>query len=301
MSKESIIPAPKLLTATLAYQSQARLGEGSIWNYKTAELYWVDIESGLLHIFNPKSKTEKVSSWEQRISTVVPAEDGMLIVAGQNGLYKFDPIRLEKELLIEPPHDSSIMRFNDGKCDPSGRLWLGSMHLDTISKLSALYKVEKMKFAQMLSGITISNGICWSPDSRTMYYIDTPTHEVKAFDFDQVSGSISNMRVIIEMKDELSSPDGMTIDAEGMLWIAHWHGACVTRWDPQSSKMLCKVEVPAYNVTSCAFGGENLDTLYITSAREEMTEEQKLKFPLAGSLFEIKPGVKGVRCFFFKN
>ncbi len=290
-----------LLQASLAFKANALLGEGSLWNFKTQELYWVDIELGVLHIFHPLMNEERVIALGQRIGTVVPCENGNLIIALQEGIFELNPETLERRLVIAPPHDTSTMRYNDGKCDEAGRLWVGTMHLDIQPEVAALYKIEKNKSTRMLTGITISNGICWSLDNKTLYYIDTPTRKIKAFDYDLENGFLSNGRVIIEMKDELARPDGMTIDEKGMLWIAHWGGSCVTQWDPNTCTLLSKIMVPAYNVTSCAFGGENLDILYITTASGEMTDEQHRQFPLAGSLFQATPGVKGVKCCFFKS
>jgi sugar lactone lactonase YvrE len=286
---------------TLAFESHDVLGEGSIWNDVTRELYWIDIEGGILHTFRPENNVHQSFSLGQRIGTVVPSDTGKVVLALQDGLYEFDLSTRQKKLIASGGYDSASMRFNDGKCDPAGRLWVGTMHLDILPKVASLYKLEKGTVTEMLDGITISNGICWSEDGKTMYYIDTPTSSVQAFDFDQAKGLLSNSRVVIETKEEFDPPDGMTIDAEGMLWIGHWKGSCVGRWNPRTGKLISKIEVPAYHVTSCAFGGEELDTLYITTASIEVSPEQKIQYPLAGCLFQVKPGVKGVKPFFYKN
>jgi sugar lactone lactonase YvrE len=290
-----------LLKATLAFKSHDALGEGSIWNHITQELYWLDIEGGILHIFKPDESDHQSFSLGQRIGTVVPSDTGKVILALQDGLYEFDPLTQQKRLLHAAEHDPAAMRFNDGKCDPAGRLWVGTMHLNILPEVASLYRFEKGILEKMRSKITISNGICWSGDGKTMYYIDTPTSTVQAFDFDIEKGLLSNGRVIIETKDEFDPPDGMTIDAEGMLWIGHWKGSCVGRWNPQTGKLIAKIEVPAYHVTSCTFGGRDLDTLYITTASIEVSPEQKKQYPLAGCLFQVKPGVKGVKSFVYKN
>jgi len=286
---------------TLAVESHDILGEGSIWNAVTQELYWIDIEGGILHIFKPEKNYCQSFSLGQRIGTVVPSDNGNVILALQDGLYEFDPFTQQKVLLVATDYDSSSIRFNDGKCDSVGRLWVGTMHLEILPKVAALYKFERGTLKEMLDKITISNGICWSLDSKTMYYIDTPTSSVQAFDFDLERGLLTNGRVIIETKEEFDPPDGMTIDAEGMLWIGHWKGSCVGRWNPKNGKLISKIEVPAYHVTSCAFGGKDLDTLYITTASIEVSPEQKIQYPLAGCLFQVKPGVKGIKSFFYKK
>lgn len=151
----------------------------------------------------------------------------------------------------------------------------------------------------MLDSITISNGIVWTKDGRTMYYTDTPTGKIRAYDFDPWNATLSNERVAVEVPVELGFPDGMTIDADDMLWVALWNGNAVVRFDPKTGEILQKIEVPAHNVSSCAFGGPNLDILYITSARVDMSEAELEAFPLAGSVFEVKPGVHGVKSTFF--
>jgi sugar lactone lactonase YvrE len=151
-----------------------------------------------------------------------------------------------------------------------------------------------------LDSISISNGIVWTKDKKTMYYIDTPTLEIKAFDYDDVTGAISNPRVAVQVNDSLGYPDGMAIDENDKLWVGMWNGNAVICFDPITGEMVSKIEVPAHNVTSCAFGGKNLDTLYITTAREDMSDEEHAKYPLAGSLFKAVPGVKGVKSTFFK-
>ena len=286
---------------TLTFESHDVLGEGSIWNDITQELYWIDIEGGILHTFQPEKNHHKSFSLGQRIGTVVPSDNGKVILALQDGLYEFDLSTRQKRLIASADHDPASMRFNDGKCDPAGRLWVGTMHLDILPKVASLYRLDRGIVTKMLNEITISNGICWSGDGKTMYYIDTPTSAVQAFDFDLAKGQLFSSRVVIETKEEYDPPDGMTIDAEGMLWIAHWKGSCVGRWNPKTGKLVSKIEVPAYHVTSCAFGGKNLDTLYITTASIEVSPEQKIQYPLAGCLFQVKPGVKGVKSFFYKN
>ncbi len=158
MTSLGIHHPPRLLQASLAFKAGAMLGEGALWNFKTEELYWVDIELCELHIFYPKKNRERVIILGQRIGTVVPCENGKLLIALQEGIYELNPETLERRLVISPPHDISSMRYNDGKCDAAGRFWVGSMHLDIVPKVAALYKVEKNHSIKMLDGITISNG-----------------------------------------------------------------------------------------------------------------------------------------------
>ena len=153
-----------------------------------------------------------------------------------------------------------------------------------------------------IEGVSISNGMAWSADQKTYYYIDTPTHEVVAYDYEKVTGQISNKRVIIRIGDHEGHPDGMTIDSEDMLWIAHWNGWQLTRWNPKTGEKLHTIKMPVAKVTSCTFGGKDLDSLFITTAKVDLTDEELKQQPLAGSLFIIEQcGFKGVRAVEFKN
>jgi len=288
--------------AVLEYRIHARLGEGAFWNHRTRELFWVDIEGRLLHIYDPATKTDRSFPTPSRIGTVVPSGRREAVIALEDGIYKINTRTGAIRLFCPLEADMPETRFNDGKCDPAGRLWVGSMDLATMSPIASLYRVgPDGKAAKMLEGVTISNGIVWTSDGKTMYYIDTPTGKIRAYDFDLATGNISNERVAVEVPASLGSPDGMAIDEEDMVWVGMWNGNCVVRFDPKTGRLLSKIEVPAHNVTSCAFGGKNLDTLYITTAREDMTPEEAAAFPDAGSLFKAVPGVKGVKSPFFRK
>lgn len=289
------------LEITLAIQRKADLGEGAIWNPASGELWWVDIEKHLLYTYDPVTQKECSFDMGQRIGTVVPAHNGNAIVALQDGVYEYDPRSRQKKLVVANPEDPSLgNRFNDGKCDPMGRLWAGTHNMQDIEGRAALYQIDAAgKLTKMLTGVSCSNGICWSQNNSTMYYIDTPTRKLQAFDFDPASGQIANRRDIIHFPAALGMPDGMTMDEHGMLWIAMWKGGSVTRWDPDTGELLQSIPVPAINITSCAFGGEDLDTLYITSASVDMTPEERLYYPLAGCVFSCKPGIKGLPACFF--
>ena len=294
--------AQKDRSVQLIVDSQNLLGEGAFWNHKTQNFWWIDIEGKTLNILDPATRDVATIDVGERIGTVVPDHKGNAILALQTGIFKLDLATQSKTFIALPEPDVANIRLNDGKCDPSGRLWVGSMHLQQIQDAAALFQITADgEVTQRLDSITISNGIVWSADKKTMFYIDTPDGNVKAFDFDNATGEISRPRIVIEISDTLGYPDGMAIDAEGMLWVALWNGNGVSRWNPETGKMLDFIEVPAHNVTSCAFGGSNLDTLYITSSNLDMTEAEKIKFPKAGGLFQVVPGVKGVESYFFGN
>lgn len=277
------------------------LGEGAFWNHKNDELLFIDIEGEKLHSFSPKTKELQTFEMEARIGTVVPTQNpNNLIVALDNGIFEFDKTKNTKTKISDPEPNRPKMRMNDGKCDPAGRFWVGSMHLDQIEGTASLYKIEPNgNHQKMIPNVTISNGIIWSDDEKKMYYIDTPTGKVKEFDYEKTTGKITFVKDAVDVPVSLGYPDGMTIDEEGMLWIALWNGNSVSRWNPKTGELLSKIELPAHNISSCAFGGDDLGTLYVTSARVDMTEEELAAKPNSGAVFAFRPGVKGVKANFF--
>jgi len=234
------------------------------------------------------------------IGTVVPAESGKVMVALQNGIYSYAPDSGAKKLIVDPEADKPDNRFNDGKCDPAGRFWVGTMSLVGAKNAGALYRLDAdSTIHKMIDGVGISNGIVWLADKTKMYYIDTPTRKVMGYDYDNETGDISNPKVAVEIPDGIGYPDGMTIDKKDNLWVALWGGSAVACFNPENGELLRKIEVPAKNVTSCTFGGDDLGTLYITTARESTSDEDLERFPHAGGVFKVRPGVKGVKAHFF--
>ncbi len=295
--------ALKTMQAELVYPISSTLGEGAFWNYKTNELLWIDIEQQQLHVFNPSTNTNKTIQMPAKIGTVVPSEDGnTAIVALSDGIYKVNMITHELTLLSDIESTTIENRFNDGKCDPNGNLWVGSMHLKQEKPNAKLYKVAHNGSATaMVDQVTISNGIVWTKEGTTMYYIDTPTGVIKGYDFDLGNSSISNERVVVTVDPKHGFPDGMAIDENDNLWVGMWNGNSVAQFNPRTGQLLSKIKVPAHNVTSCAFGGENLETLYITTASIDMNSEERNTYTNAGAIFKVKPGVKGVNSAFFKE
>jgi sugar lactone lactonase YvrE len=287
----------------VATHAKAILGEGAIWDSKQKLLYWVDIMKGMLHSYNPATGQNSSIHVGQFISTVVPKQNGELMITLKNGFAGFVPSTGEVTLISNPEADLPGNRFNDGKCDPAGRFWAGTMALDQQKEAGNLYCLfPDFTVQKMIDKVTISNGLVWTADHSTFYYIDTPTSEVAAYDYDVISGKISNRRVAISIPKAEGSPDGMTIDAEDMLWIAHYGGGQVCRWNPKTGKKMQSIKLPVSQPTSCAFGGDNLDELYVTTCRENMKDEQLLQEPLAGALFKCTNLlVKGVPAFVFKG
>ncbi|WP_104812315.1 SMP-30/gluconolactonase/LRE family protein [Aureitalea marina] len=266
--------------ASLKFQWKAELGEGAIWDHKNGRLFWVDILKREVHVLDPESKELSSFPTPSRVGTVVPETDSTAVIALEDGMYRLDLYNKQVKLFTSLETEMDENRFNDGKCDPMGNLWVGSMNLAETEATGKLYKVSPGgKTEIMFSPVTISNGIVWSSDGGTMYYIDTPSASIRAFDFDLETASISNERVAVKVPQTLGYPDGMTIDSEDKLWVGMWNGNAVLRFDPESGEVIGKINVPAHNVTACAFGGPELDKLYITTARVDMSPEELEAFP----------------------
>lgn len=278
----------------------ATLGEGPCWFARQSVLFWVDILGKAVHRFDPASGRDESISVPEMVGTVAPRSDGRLLIALQQGFAVLDPQthRIERLGEIEPDPQT---RFNDGKCDPAGRFWCGSMDLQEQRPIGNLYRMDaEGQVEKVLEAVTISNGMGWSPDGRTMYYIDSPTRSIFAFDFDGASGAISNRRVAVQLNEGDGWPDGMTMDQEGKIWLSQWSAGRVGRWDPQTGRQLQRLDVPAPNTSACCFGGQDLRDLYITTAREGLTPEQLRDYPQSGCLFRLRTQVSGAPTYEYR-
>lgn len=278
----------------------ATLGEGPAWDEKGNTLYWTDILEKRIYRYHPA--TAKIESFQldQYVGAVVPRQSGGLVVAAHRGFYYFDPPSGTLHLAAAPEDQDPDLRFNDGKCDPAGRFWAGTMSMTDRKCAGALYRLDRDgSLHRMLEGVSISNGLGWSPDGTTLYYIDTPTRVIAAFDYDAETGRIGKKRIAAEIPEEEGLPDGMTVDEEGKLWVAHWGGFQVARWDPASGKKLSSIRLPVPLVTSCVFGGDKRNELFITTARIGLSEEELKKYPLSGAVFRVTMDVTGVKTYAF--
>jgi sugar lactone lactonase YvrE len=282
----------------LVLDARSVLGEGAIWDEEKQVLYWVDIDPGLVHVYDPATRKNRTLQVGQPVGTVVPRASGGLMLAVRDGFMSLNLETGRTELVAIPSGHNPENKFNDGKCDPAGRFWAGTK--ETPSRKGALFRLDRdLSVHQMVDGVGCSNGLAWSLDKKTMYYIDSPTMKIEGFDYDLVTGAISNRRTMVSVAEEYGVPDGMTIDAEGKLWVAHWDGWCVCRWDPTTGKLIQKVRLPVARPTSCAFGGPELDILYITSVTTELDPAALAKQPRAGGLFRFNSGVRGLPAFSF--
>jgi sugar lactone lactonase YvrE len=274
--------------AEIILRRPSMLGEGALWDARQARLYWIDILEHRVFCFDPLSGENQEFDVGEAVGTVVLTQDDKLLLALRSGFAVFDPESGRQKPIFDPRLSRQEGRFNDGKCDPLGRFWAGTIvDSDDARGNGALYCLDRDgTTTRKLAGVTCSNGLCWSADSQTFYYIDTPTYQVRAFDFDASTGHIETPRVAVELTRDEGLPDGMTIDSEGQLWIALFDGGKVLRIDPNTGQRTYQVIVAGGgNVTSCAFGGPRLDQLFITTARVGLSPEEQRTSPDAGSLF----------------
>ncbi len=274
----------------------AGLAEGPGWWIEKQVLLWVDIEASKIGLFDPAAGNNDFLHLPAHVGAVVPTSVGDLLLATAAGLMRMDPSTGVVTLLLDPEVDRPGNRFNDGKCDPWGRFWAGTMAYDFEPLAGSLWRLDgDGRIMRQRRQLTISNGLAWSQDRGTLYFIDSPTLKVMAFPLTSSGEIAAEPSICVQIPEDWDAvPDGMCIDAEGMLWIALFGGGAVTRWDPISGQLLDRLAVPCRQVTSCCFGGPHLDQLFITTARREMDAAAIAAEPLAGGLFQADVGVKGL-------
>ena len=278
---------------TLALDARAELGEGPIWDDRRQRLLFVDIMRGCVHEFDPATGADRVLEAGQPVGVVVPAERGDWIVAAQDGFHRLDPDTGGLTLIASVEADRPETRMNDGAVDPRGRFWAGTMGMGGLSGCGTLYRLDQDGAVRaMLSPVSISNGITWSPDERLMYYVDTPTGRIDMFDFDADSGAIANRRpfAIVDASD--GWPDGLTVDAQGGVWLALWAGGAIRRYAPDG-RLDRTIALPVSLATKPAFGGPALEDMYVTSAWIDLDDAGRRAEPSAGGVFRARPGVTG--------
>lgn len=278
------------------FAAENELGEGPLWLSYRNSLCWVDIQKH--EVFEYSLNDKKVRSWKinKHVSLLVETDKkGSLLIGLKGGIALLNMESNEVLELLSLEEENGNSRTNDGGVDPNGNLWIGTLDMGFREDAGALYMLERSEFQKKIPKTTIANGLVWSKDGRTMYFIDSPKGNVQAFAYNEADDSIQFQNNVIAVPDKLGSPDGMAIDEEGMLWIALYGGYAVGRWNPHTGKILEKIEVPAPNITACTFGGEDFNTLYITTARQELTAAELTDFPKSGSLFAVETSVRGLK------
>jgi sugar lactone lactonase YvrE len=272
------------------------IGEGPVWHSGEEALYWVNfIEQHQILRFTPADGQHEVFETGTPVMALGIRERGGMIAATGRGLASWNPASNIFEQICDPLANRPGIRFNDAAVDGRGRFWVGTMNQnDAKAPDGELLRLESDgRLRQMDSGITVSNGIGWSPDKKTMYFVDSFRYCIYSYDFDLESGSIQNRRVFVQNSSEQGIPDGMTVDSEGCVWTAYWGGWSVVRYKTDGS-VDAEYRLPVPNPTSCCFGGKNLDELYITSAHLGMSAEEKKQSPQSGDLFRLRTGISGM-------
>ncbi|RRQ49769.1 SMP-30/gluconolactonase/LRE family protein [Maribacter algicola] len=286
---------------TTVHPHKSELGEGPFWDGQKKAICWVDILNGHIHEYAVYTDEYKRYLTKKMVGCAAICRDQNFVLATTEGIGFLNRESGAITYADHPEKDVAGNRFNDGKCDPAGRFWVGSMALSEATGAGSVYMFENGRSSKKIGNTTISNGMAWNADHTILYFIDTPTRSVMAYDYAIENGTISKGRVVISIDVKEGFPDGMTIDSEGMLWIAHWGGWQVTRWNPETGTLLFRIKLPAAKITSCTFGGKDLRDLYVTSAKVDLTEEELKNQPLAGSLFVIRnSGYQGVPGFLYK-
>ncbi len=278
------------------------LGESPMWHPQEQVLYWCDIPGRRLHRLDPVSGASKRWDFDCEPACCAPVLGGGLLLAMRDGLWHFDTVKGERVRLAKPPYDPAHERFNDGKCDPQGRFWVGTIYEPREPALAALYRWQPESLDKMADGITVSNGLAWSTDGHVMYWSDTKAHTIYAFDFDPADGGLSSRRVFATFASKQTGqnlaqyggrPDGAAVDAEGCYWVAMFEGQRVLRLSPQG-EVLQEVPLPVRCPTMPCFGGADLRTLYITTARENRPADELASQPLAGCVLALRVDVPGL-------
>jgi sugar lactone lactonase YvrE len=283
---------PRSTDLRVVLEANDQLGEGPFWNDLRGELLRVDIARGLVHGWSPETGGSWRREVDGEVAAAIPRVAGGLLLAAGHRIFLEDGSRTTVVARVEEHLPSN--RFNDCKCDPQGRLWAGTMSKDRSPGSAALYRLSPGNAPEkVVAGTTISNGLGWSPAGDLMYFVDSTTQQIDLFDFDSATGAIAGRRPFATVDPADGLPDGLTVDAEGGVWLCLFGGAAVRRYGPDGT-LEAHIGAPVTNPTSAAFGGPDLGTLYVTSARRRLAKEQLEREPLAGAVLALEPGVKGL-------
>jgi D-xylonolactonase len=277
------------------------LGEGPLWDHDSHKLYWVDIQAGVIHRYDLNSRIHEKCETGDLTGFAVPSFDGHMVAGLSDGIYKIDFQQQAKKFLAKPGQHSPRLRFNDGKCDHLGRLWAGTIVMKPDRNLpeASLYRFNGKTLDRADHGFFNSNGKGWLPDNKTMYHADTHSNLIWKYDFDLENGTVSNRQKFI-CRDGEGRPDGLCVDSQGRVLVALYGGWGVEIYTPQG-KLEGYISLPVPNVTSCALGGEDLKTLFITTAKDGLDKDQLKEAPLSGQIFMAEMEVAGLPESRFKS
>ena len=280
--------------AACVAHTQDVLGEVPRWHPLERALYWIDAFKPAVHRLDPASGKLESFTPPEKLGSFAPRAGGGLLIAGRGGLAHYDPASGTLDRIVDPEGGGAVNILNDGRCDRRGRFWVGSMSKTMERASGSLYRLERGHLAAVDDGIWVANGVCWSPDERRMYLADSHVKTIFVYEFDLAAGTIGPRRVFATMGDRPGVPDGSSVDAEGFIWNAVFDGSCLLRYAPDG-RVNRIVQLPVSRPTACAFGGADLATLYLTTARFRLAPERLAAEPLAGGLLALDVGVKGLQ------
>jgi sugar lactone lactonase YvrE len=282
------------MKAEVVLACESRLGEGPVWDQDHQVLYWVDITGSLVNAYWPASGEHRSWPVPHHVGCLAVRETGGLVLALRDGFATLDLATGAVAMIAAVEADKPANRFNDGRCSREGRFFAGSLAYTEDHPAGTLWRLDPDHTATpVMGGITVNNGLCFSPDGRTMYHVDTPTREIRAYDYDPATGLPGNGRTFARVADGAGYPDGSVVDSEGFLWNGEWDGARAVRYAPDGTVDRV-VDVPARRVTCCALGGPDLKTLYLTTAYDRMSPAERAEWPLSGHLFALPVDVAGL-------
>lgn len=277
----------------LLVDARLEVAEGPVWDERARRLLWLDVLGGVVHSTDPVTNDDEAHPIGQPVGAVGLTDAGWWILALRDGFARYDPATDEMRLIAPVEIDDPTTRLNDGKVDPAGRFWAGSMAFTGDRPTGTLYRLDRAGSVRpILGGLTISNGMDWSPRGDVMYFIDTQTGCVDRLRYDGASGDVSDRVALVVEPASRGYPDGMTVDADGFLWVAFWEGGAIRRYDP-NGRLDREYTTPVSQPTSCTFGGADLHDLFVTSASEGFSAERRAREPYAGGVFRLRLDVTG--------
>jgi sugar lactone lactonase YvrE len=278
----------------LVLDAHAETGEGPVWDHRDQSLLWIDVTRGVVHRLDTVTAKDESVGVGQHVGALALRSAGGFVLAVRGGFAGFDLVIGRPQFMADTEATTPSNRMNDGKVDSKGRFWAGSMAYSEEGHAGSLYRLDQdHSVAKMLTGLGISNGLGWSPDDQVMFHIDSLAGGVDAYDFNAETGQISNRRRLIDIDRTDGTPDGMTVDAQGYLWVSLWNGWCVRRYGPDGT-FDREIKLPVRQVTCCTFGGPTLGDLYITTAARGLSAQELEGQPRAGGVFRHQPGVSGL-------
>jgi sugar lactone lactonase YvrE len=280
------------VAAELLIDARSEVGEAPIWDARTGTLYWVDILGAEVHATDPDLGTDRVLSTPSPVGAVALRERGGLVVTLTGGIAALDPVTSGLVTLAPVPMPPGI-RMNDAKVDPAGRLWFETMETNGALGEGALHRLgTDLRLETVIDGLSIPNGLDWSLDARTMYFAESVERTVRAYPFDAEAGMLGRPEVLIQLNADEGMPDGLTVDAEGCLWLAVWDGGAVRRYSPDG-RLLETIDIPVSQVTCPGFGGPAVDQIFVTTAHEGFAAGSMPNEPSAGGLYRVRTGTRG--------